>query len=343
MTRALARPLVRWAPGVLVALAALGAPPAGSAQQTHVLLVVGIGGDPRYTERFHEWALKLREGLLGRSGLSPDNVIYLAEKPDPANGARGPSSRENVDAALQELAGRVGADDKVLVVLIGHGTSREDGAVLNLPGRRDLGADELALLLEAFPTQQVAVVNAASASGPFVQALSGPRRTVITATRTGMERNETRFGQFFADAFAGEGADLDKDGATSLFEAYEYARREVVRHYQEQGLLLTEHSVLDADGDGQGTSEPAVDSEESRLARAFQLGGRSAAAARTDVTDPALRRLLDERAALATRLEGLRGRRESMDAEAYDRELEALLVELALKDRQIREAEGAAR
>jgi hypothetical protein len=52
-------------------------------------------------------------------------------------------------------------------------------------------------------------VNTASASGGFVAALSGKDRTVITATRTEGERNQTRFGEFFAEALSTGDADMD--------------------------------------------------------------------------------------------------------------------------------------
>ena len=48
--------------------------------------------------------------------------------------------------------------------------------------------------------------------GPFLSALSGPNRIVVTATKTAQERNETQFGGFFVEALRVEGSDLDKDG-----------------------------------------------------------------------------------------------------------------------------------
>ena len=53
-----------------------------------------------------------------------------------------------------------------------------------------------------------------------------------------------------------------------------------------------------------------------------------------------LARLYDEREALEQRVVGHRLRREQMDPAEYERELEEMLVELALKAREIREREG---
>jgi len=329
---------------LLAALAkGLPAPSPAAAQETHALIVVGIGGEDKYRERFHEWGGKIRSALVDKHGVRPERVVYLAERPetDPA-AIRGPSTKANLEATLREMAQAAGPSDRILVVLIGHGTATGQDAQINLAGP-DLSGAELDGLLGLFATQEVALVNTASASGPFVGALSGTRRVVVAATRSGQERNETWFGQYFAEALSGDGADLDKDGAVSLFEAFEFARREVERHYQEQNLLLTEHAVLDDDGDGTGSAELTAAAGDGALARRFQLGSPARAAARAGaegVTDPALRALLAQKEELEVKIEGLRLRRDSMDPAAYDQELETLLVELALLNRRIRDAGG---
>ena len=66
-------------------------------------------------------------------------------------------------------------------------------------------AKELAAQFSIFPTQTMILVNAFSASGDFVSLLSGPNRVVVTATKTGFERNESIFGEFFVEAFAADG------------------------------------------------------------------------------------------------------------------------------------------
>src|SRR6185503_8698124 len=117
---------------------------------------------------------------------------------------------------------------------------REGKPLFNLSGP-DLTPTDLALMLDELAPRRVAVVNTGSASGGFVAGLAAPGRTVITATRSGRENNETWFGGFFADALAKDGSDLDKDGRISLFEAFEYTRREVKRYFDEKKLLVTEH------------------------------------------------------------------------------------------------------
>lgn len=327
----------------------LGSVPAGApAQETRVLLVVGLGGGPEYRETFHGWATGMRDALT-RLGVPRDHIVYVGERPDEHPGEMdGEASREGLEEAVNRVAAAAGPRDRVLVVLIGHGTSRGDEVRFNLPGP-DISPAEVAALLDgAFPTQTVAVVNTTEASGPFVEAVSGPGRVVLTATRSAQERNETRFGEFFAAALEGDGADLDKDGRLSLLEIFQYAAREVQRHYEEQNLLLTEHAVLDDNGDGEGTSELGPDAADGSLARTFVVGSLSpavtaaagAAGVPDSITDPALRRLYEERAAIQTRIDELRLRKDRMEQEAYESQLEDLLVELALKNREIQERGG---
>ena len=63
-------------------------------------------------------------------------------------------------------------------------------AAFNLPGP-DLTAEEYKPLLEKLRLQRVVFVNTASSSGAFLSVLAGPGRTIVTATKTGGERNET--------------------------------------------------------------------------------------------------------------------------------------------------------
>jgi hypothetical protein len=150
----------------------------------------------------------------------------------------------------------------------------------------------------------------------------------------------TEFGQFFAEALAGEGSDLDHDGRVSLLEAFMYARDEVARHYEEENELLTEHAVLEDDGDGRGSSDAGLESADGRLASTFAFGG----GARTpvqDTDDPVLARLYTERDDIQRRIDELRVVRDALPEDEYLARLEPLLVDLALKNREIQERGGA--
>jgi hypothetical protein len=324
---------------LLVAALSVVAGPAFAQPASHVLVVVGLSGDLENADRFHQWAVTLVDAARGRYGLPAENVVYLGEDPsrDPAR-IGGRSTREGIASAIDRIAVRARPGDRVLIVLIGHGASATGGARFNLPGP-DLTAADFARLLDRLAAQSVVFVNTASASGGFVAALSAKGRTIITATKTDGERNQTRFGEYVAEAFAEAGAeaDTDKDGRVSVLEAFLWARARTADSYNREGQLLTEHAVLDDNGDGRGTDVPGQPGGDGAVARTLFLASASGARASADASDPALRALVAERDALEAKVAAWKAAKDQTDPETYERELERLLIELARASRAVRE------
>ena len=334
-----------WWPAALVSVLLLPAPVA--AQQTHILVITGLSGDPAYAEEFHQWATTLIDAATERYTLPAENVVYLAEKTeiDPAR-VDDRSTRENVERAFATIAERAAPNDHVLVLLIGHGSYSNGESRFNLPGR-DLTAEDYARLLEPLHSQQVAFVNAATASGGFIEVLSGEGRTVVTATRSGGQWNATVFGGYFVDAFADgeEESDQNKDGRVSVLEAFEYAAAQVARVYESDGRLQTEHALLDDNGDGEGTREPdplATTATDGAMARRIFISAGEGTGVAGLPDDPALRALYQERLELQEQVEALQATRGGTDEARYQAEMETLLVAMALKSREIRAMEEQA-
>jgi hypothetical protein len=291
------------------------------------VIVTGIPGEPRFAESFHTQAITLAQALVRQHGVPREQVTILAADP-----ARDPSwiiakaTKAEVSKALARVGLAASPDDRVMLVLIGHGSGSGAASRINISGP-DLTAAELARELAPLAPRTIAVVNAASAGGDFAKVLAGENRIVITATASSQERNETIFAEHFVAAFAGDAADADKDDRISLLEAYRYAQREVVRVYERDNRLLTEHARLEDDGDGRGAATPDGEQGDGRLARRFAFGG-GAVAVRAE-SDTVLAALLRERGTLERKIEVLRARKDSMETATYERELEALLVRLA--------------
>jgi hypothetical protein len=303
------------------------------AAQTQALIVSGLGGEPRYQEAFARTALDLARAARERLGAAAEDVVVLAEDPGRGAGITGRSTTGEIATRLRALSERAAPGGILLVVLVGHGSAAGGEPRLNLPGP-DLTARGLAEMLRPFSTQSIVVVNAASASGDWIEALSGPRRAILTATRSGLERDETHFAEHFAAALAADDADGDKDGRLSVFEAFEYARREVARLYQRDQRLQTEHALLDADGDKVGDRAPQPTAGDGAAAAAVFLTSSPAASGGSAPSG-----LAAVRDSLQREVTLLRGRRSTMSAEEYDRRLEALLLELARVNREVRQRE----
>lgn len=315
-------------------LAGLSAAPQ-AAPRTHVLVVTGLGGAPEYSEQFRTEAESLLDALDRRLGVR-ETVAWLAEDEALSPRVAGRATLEAVEREVLAMANRAGPSDVALILLLGHGSGRGEESRFSLPGP-DLSGEALSMWLHAFPTQTVAVVNAASASGGFVPAVAGERRIVVTATRSARERERTHFGGFFVDAFALDEADVDKDERVSLLEAFRYATGEVRRRYERDNEMLTEHALLDDDGDGEGSLEPGPDGPDGTLANRFFLARAPAALAGAAADDPAVAALLARKREVEDGIAALRARRDEMEEEEYDAQLETLLVELAGINRAIRE------
>jgi len=326
--------------GALLAALLLAAPARAQDRASHVIIIGGIGGEPQYQQAFLDWGTRMAKASIEKYGVPGENVIFLAEHAGASSPLiDGRSTKEAVQQAFRDVGARAGADDLVFILLIGHGTFLNGESRINLPGP-DLSAQDFAALVQSLGSRRVVLANVSSASGEFVKAISGPNRIVITATKSGMERDQARFGRFFVDAFASDGADTDKDGAVSMLEAFLYARQETVRSYEAEQTLLTEHAVFDDNGDGAGSAEAAA-GKDGALARVTFLG-MAAVVAGTEApanASPALKALYAQKREIEQQIEALKAMKANMDAARYEQELERLVTDLALKQQEIRRME----
>jgi hypothetical protein len=297
------------------------------AADRYAVIVTGASGGAPYAEKYDGWRESFAATLEQKLGYPPDHIVVLAERPVPPVRR---ATREEVRAVFQDLAKRMANDDLLLVLLIGHGTSGDEGARFNLVGP-DLTAGEWAALVKPIGGQ-VVFVNAASGSFEFLEAIAGRGRIVLTAGDSAAQQYETVFPQFFIEAFAAESSDLDRDGRVSIWEAFRSASAGVKDWFEEQGRLATERPLLDDNGDGMGkeAEEPGADGA---IALVTYLQREDPATAPADAE---LAALLRQRADVQSRIDRLRAGKDEIPQAQYERDLEALLIELARLERQIR-------
>lgn len=303
----------------LFLLLCCGAVQVTAAEQRLLVLVKGAAGLEDYEEQFAAWAELWQRGA--EQGQWRAELI-------------GTDAGDNDREKLLELLARDSTKtvSELWLVFIGHGTFDGRAAKFNLRGP-DISAEEIKKALADYKNP-LAVIQCASASAPFMNALAGTNRVIITATRSGSEVNATRFGGFLARAIADPTADLDKDGQTSLLEAYLLASRLLNKFYSEDGRLATEHPLLDDNGDGLGTpaewfratraTKAAADGKSIDGTRAHQfhfVRGQSELE-----LSPEIRARRDE---LERQLESLRTRKKELGDAEYYRQLEQLLLSIA--------------
>ncbi len=277
-------------------LAALLFAPALSAT-TYYLTVAGIGGEPDYEQRFQLWASDADKSL--KSGGAQVQTL------------EGPAAtRAAVKSALEHVAQQAKPDDSFVLMLIGHGSFDGTDYKINLPGP-DMTAGELAGLLNQVHAGRQLVVNMTSASGASEAVLKHPNRVVITATRSGQEKNATTFARFWVEALRDSAADVDKNDAITALEAYNYAERKTKSFFTEQKRLLSEHSQVD---------------DQARAAQ-FVLLRRGTLAQAMD--NPAKKALVQQKEGIENQIDQLKFEKSSLPPDQYKQRLTMLLVQLA--------------
>jgi hypothetical protein len=301
----------------LTTLGTLVVPTSLAAREADALIVVGAPGEEVFAADFEEAAnswertlksIKASVETEGRDAAARAKILDWV------------SSRQ--DSPQREH----------WLILIGHGTYQQKTAKFNLRGG-DISADELQQRIQASGGTWRIIV-CASASSPFISALSGPNRIVITATKSGSEQNYSRFGTYLASSISDLRADVDHDGGVSLLEAFVDASSRLAEWYETENRLASEQALMDDNGDQRGT--PAVFFQGTRAVKAaangLQLDGEIAN--QCFLVIPKLPEGWNDGKQMRTnaiekKIRELRSAKENLPADEYYKQLEKLLVEMA--------------
>jgi hypothetical protein len=156
---------------------------------------------------------------------------------------------------------------------------------------------------------------------------------VITATKTGTEKNATVFARYWAEALQDPAADTNKDDSISALEAFVYASKKTADFFDSQKRLATEHAVFEDTGKADAVREASPQTGEGLLLSNFtlvRLGTEQAAA-----NDPAKRDLLAQKEQLEQKIDELRYQKAAMDEDDYKQQLTETLVQLAKVQEQL--------
>lgn len=282
--------------------------PAIGLAELHVVVIEGLGGEPRYAEQFAAQVTAL-EGAALSLGASERIRVFRAND----------VSRDGVLQYFADLGSRVVADDQVALYLIGHGSYDDHDYKFNIPGP-DLTGEDIAGMLDALAANSQLLVNTSSASGALAETLANENRMLILATRSGVERHATRFGNYFAAALTDPAADIDKNEIVSAAEAFAFAERQVDDYFERAGQLATEH--------------PRLEGERADRFSVARLG-----ASRPTRDDAVLRELVVKRDELNSQVAALRLDQDSMSAEDYRSQLLQNMIELAEAEEAIEQRE----
>ncbi len=306
--------------------------------ELYITIVQGLGGMPEYQDEFDG----VREKVAAASiTLTAEERVFTFSGED--------TTREALLTHFKTLDERMTDEDRAAIYLIGHGSFDGEEYKYNIPGV-DLTSADLKTVLDDLPGRNHVLITTGSTSGALVELITGvpaPREDprdpgavpaadaeestpseylLVAATRNGNERNAPHFGRFFAEALVSADADINKNDAISVQEAFDYADGEVAAYFEREGKLATEHAQLRGAGAAQFS-----------LSRLNALDYETA--------DPELSDLLQQRLDLDSEIESLQLRRNEFPSNAaYLSTLQALILESALLTEQIdaaQDEEGA--
>lgn len=240
--------------------------PAGGQARVYALSV-GVANYERMNplNRTNEDADRVSHALRQAGVLAPESVTLTDRD----------ATRANFAAALNDLAGRVGPDDTLLIFFSGHGEKVE-----NMNTERDGSAEtielfdaalfdhELAEMMQGVEARTLLVIDACFAGG-FDQVIDSHdnRMGVFSSDADTLslvaqgEKSGGYISHIFRQALEG-GADMDGDGAMEAGELSEYMRREFYRmvlaeplkadaeDFRDHQVPGFQHIIVDRGGDG---------------------------------------------------------------------------------------------
>jgi hypothetical protein len=282
---------------------------------TFYVTVAGLGGEPDYEQRFASQAQEIDKLLHASSGDAKITTLYGPQ-----------ATKANIQNTLAQVARDAKPNDAFVLMLIGHGSFDGYEYKINLPGP-DLSGVELGALLDRIGCTRQLVVNMTSASGGSRASLEKANRVVITATKSGNEKNATVFARFWVEALRDPSADTDKNETVSALEAFIYADSKTAQFYDTQKRLATEHPILEDTGQGDGERKPSPENGEGLKAAQFAL--LRIGTAQVAASTPEKKALLEKRDALEEQIDKLKYEKAAMAADDYKKKLQDLLIQLA--------------
>ena len=287
------------------------------------LIIRGVAGSPEHETKFDKWTTGTQKALVEKFGFSSDRLIVLSDKK---------STQAEIQKAFATLKQQLKPGDTFFLFFIGHGSGDDGIYKFNISGP-DYTADDYNKLLSTLPAGRTVIVLGTPASGAAIEKFAGKNRVVITATRSGQEGNDIVFYDYFLEALQSPAADEDKDQKISVWEAFKYAVSGTERFYKEEGRLATEHPQI-SDNGGDKVGITVKDPPLIARSTSFQVDRPIVS------SDPKLQALLNQKRELEQKIEDLRINKSAIPEAEYDKQMESLLVELALKNQEIRLQEG---
>ena len=241
----------------------------GSSQTPQKYAIIASGAS--YDSQHYVWFLNstgMAYKLLKNNGYADENIYYLFESAKESN-VDYEATIGNFKKVIEELQGKAGKTDTIVLFLIGHGTYRGTNSYYTLKGY-NLSDVEMMSMFKNVKRDKLIFVFSPCNSGGFIDDLSGRNTVVITSTRKD-ETNSAAFIEPFLASFDGIG-DANSDGKVSFAEAFNYASNNVSDQYINNNWgTIAEHAQLDDNGDAISHEAPVPSGGDGQLAEDIYL------------------------------------------------------------------------
>jgi hypothetical protein len=298
--------------------------PTAAWADSSALILRGVAGSDEHEQKFAKWTAGTTKALIDKFGFSPDRVIVLTDKK---------TVKAEIQKAFETLKQQLKPGDTFFLFFIGHGADDSGEYKFNISGP-DYTTEDYNKLLATLSVGRIVIVAGTPSSGAALDKFAGKNRIVVTATRNGREDNDIVFYDYFLEALQSPDADEDKDKKVSVWEAFKYAVSATERFYKDEGRLATEHAQI-SDNGTEKTDAKAKEPPLLARATSFQVDRPIVSG------DPKMQALLNQRKDIEQKIDALRINKNSIPAAEYDKQLEELLLQLATKNQEIRQQEGA--
>jgi hypothetical protein len=233
----------------------------------------GDPGDEKHHEKYQKSLADLTKSLTVNYRIPPEAIrVFYGPR---ESGYEGICTKEVMLAELKKAAEatRDANCDGVWIVIQGHSNSIPGGTLFNIPGP-DISPREMAIALkDAAEDKPIVLFATTTASEPFIKALAAPGRIVIAANSKGDHETETDFPLALHAALAAKSTDANEDGFVTATEIFTACHAWIETMNTSKGYVIVEHSQMDGNGDGRGTSRPAVADAEPASKVGLRLGG----------------------------------------------------------------------
>ena len=327
--------------GVLLALCLI--PPLTTWAAPHDVIICGIGGEESYRLRFADWGRRLQRVLTEDLNHPAANVHLLLESGGNDLSSALPTNLENIRKVLAAVGREISPDEDLFVYLIGHGSYFREISKFHIPDR-DLTTGALSEMLSAIPARRLIVVNSTQSSAGFINELSGRARIITTATKSTEESNATEFMEYFLQSLEEGSADQNRDERISILEVCSQAASLTAAWFIGEGLIATEHALLDDNGDKRGSRLPlglipiGLDSDFDDEFTSEVDGELAAVCFLKDFSFPdwVPQDLVDSYLLKLDAVESIKRTKSNLNGDDYYAGLETLLIEASRINREIR-------